>query len=150
MKKFASLILAAVFAVGFVSSAQAEGLKPLAYPGSSWGTLTWPSGVKGTGEEHNAVLTGKVEQGIDWLKFGDGNRWTLNTYGSLGYSADHEGLDWNNKVVPAIGVKVSRAYEKGVVDIGVQAFRERRWKSDQDGNGVQVYASYWFGWDAKK
>lgn len=141
MKK--SLIALSLLAVSAAASAQ------VAYPGSSWSTLTFPAGVAGT-EEKNVTLQGKFEQGIDWLKLGEDKKWTLNTYVSLGYSVDKDKLDYNNKVVPAVGVKLTRSFDNGVIDIGVQLIHERRWISGSSGTGVQAYGSYWFGWDLKK
>lgn len=147
MKKSIIAATLAVFSLGAVAQ---DGIKPLAYPGSNWSVLTVNPGViSGSPEDNNVLLQGKLEQGIDWVKFGDKKRWTLNTYVSLGYSVDKNKLDYNNKLVPAIGVKVSRSYEHGVVDFGVQAVHENHFRATggrKSGSGVQAYASYWFGW----
>lgn len=136
----------ALSAVAFSASA----LEPLGYPGSSWSVLTYNPGViENTRERGNVLLQGKIEQGIDWTKFGG---WTLNTYASVAYSLDKNKIDYNNKLVPAVGVKMSRKFDSGVFDVGVQAVHERRIRVDgpnKTGNGVQVYASYWFGWNLK-
>lgn len=145
MKKSLIAMALAVAAVG----ASAEGLKPLAYPGSAWSVLTFPAGVAGS-EEHNTLLQGKVEQGIVWKKFGANNEWALNTYGSVGFSADRDGFGYNNKVVPAVGVKMTRSFESGIVDVGVQVVHENRFKDHQRGTGVQAYVSFWTGWDLRK
>lgn len=152
MKK--TLIAVAMLAA-VVSAFAQEGLKPLGYPGSNWSVLTFNPGViEGSGEEDNILLQGKLEQGIDWKKFGANNEWTLNTYVSLGYSADKNGLIYNNKLVPAIGTKISRRFESGVLDLGVQAVHENHFRGTTSGptrgSGVQVYASYWFGWNLGK
>lgn len=145
MKKSFIAFALAVAAVG----ASAEGLKPLSYPGSAWSVVTFPAGVAGS-EEHNAVLAGKIEQGVVWKKFGSKGEWELNTYASFGYSVDREGYGYNNKLVPAIGVKMTRKFDSGVVDIGVQAVHENRFKDHKSGAGVQAYVSVWSGWDLRK
>jgi hypothetical protein len=145
MKKSLIALALAVASIG----AFADGLKPLAYPGSAWSVVTFPAGVAGA-EEHNTTLSGKVEQGIVWQKFGANKEWALNTYASFGYSVDREGLGYNNKVVPAIGVKMTRTFSNGVVDVGVQAVHENRFKDHQRGSGVQAYVSVWSGWDLRK
>jgi len=150
-----SLIVAAVLGVSSLG-VYAEGLKlPTDFPGSNWSALTLhPGVVKGTPEDGNLLLQGKIEQGAIWARFGDNDKWALNTYVSLGYSADRNKLYYNNKLSPAIGVKVSRSFESGVVDIGVQAVHETYFHgitgSPKSGSGVQAYASYWFGWNLGK
>lgn len=142
MKK--SLFLAAaLFAV--TASAGAE---PLEYPGSVWGVVNFPSATTGA-ERNNVLAQGRVEQGIVWFRFADG-KWKLNTYAALSYSLDSEGMSYNNKTVPAVGVKVTREFDQGVVDLGIQAVQENRWKDDVHSSGVQAYASWWFGWNLKK
>lgn len=148
MKK---IIIATAIALSSLS-ATAEGLKPLAYPGSNWSMFTLNPGViKGTPEDNNYLLQGRLEQGIIWKRFGDNKEWALNTYGALGYSVDKNGLAYNNKLVPAIGVKMTRSFENGVVDIGVQLVHENHFRGvnfgPRSGTGVQLFASYWFGWD---
>lgn len=144
MKK--TLVTLALVALSGAALAQ-----PVGYPGINWSVLTLNPGViRDTGERDNMLLQGNLEQGVDWVHFGEGNRWRFTSYGSLGYSVDRAGLDYNNKLVPAVGVKISRSYDNGVVDLGVQAVHERHFRSNRSGTGVQAYASYWFGWDLKK
>ncbi len=153
MKKTIVASVLALFAVAAVAEGGTSG--PIGYPGSAWSVLTVnPSPIRGTPEDNNVLLQGKVEQGVDWMRFGEDKRWRLNTYASVGYSWDKNGLAYNNKVVPAVGVKVSRDFESGVVDIGVQAVHQRNFRGvtagPSRGTGVQVYASYWFGWNLGK
>jgi hypothetical protein len=148
MKK---LLFATALAVAS-AAASADGLKPVGYPGSNWSVLTVNPGViKNTPEDNNVLLQGRLEQGVDWKRFGSNNEWTFNTYASLGYSIDKNELAYNNKLVPAIGAKISRRFDSGVVDFGIQAVHERHFtgvtSGPKSGSGVQVYASYWFGWN---
>lgn len=138
----------AAFIFASIGIAQPASAQPIAYPGSTWGQLIYPSGANDE-EKNNALLSGRIEQGADWFRFGE-DRWRFNTYVALGYSADSKGLFYNNKVTPAIGMKVSRAYEGGVLDLGLQAIHERRFKDNTENSAVQVYASWWFGWDARR
>lgn len=148
MKKI--LIAAAILAASTSAFAQSG---PIGYPGSNWSVLTVnPSVIEGTPEDNNILLQGKLEQGIDWFRFGDGN-WVLNTFGSVGYSVDKNQLSYNNKIVPALGIKVSRKFDQGVIDVGTQLVHERRFRTPDgfpsSGTGVQVYVSYWFGWNLR-
>jgi hypothetical protein len=134
-------------AIAACACAQA-GVAQIAYPGSTWGVLMYPAGLT-PAEKENTLLAGRVEQGIDWFRFGD-EQWKFNTYAALAYSVDNQGLDYNNKLTPAIGMKVSRTFESGVLDFGLQAIHERRWKTSASNSGAQVYVSWWFGWDARR
>jgi len=152
MKKSRFAIAGVILALASMGAMAAE---PLGYPGSNWSELTFSPGViKGTKEDNNILLQGKVEQGIDWMKVSD--KWKLNTYASFGYSMDKNKLDYNNKLVPAVGVKLVRDFDHGVLNLGVQAVHERHFNVGPEvtgpvsGSGVQVYASYWFGWNLKK
>jgi hypothetical protein len=147
MKKF---LIASALSI-LATASVAEGLKPIGYPGSTWSVLTLNPGViRGTPEDNNVLLQGKIEQGIDWFRIG--TNWKFNTYASLGYSWDKNGLDYNNKLVPAVGLKFSRTFDSGVVDLGVQLVNENHFRSTattKSGTGAQAYASYWFGWNLK-
>jgi len=132
------------------TSALAEGLKPLALPGSTWGVLSYPSGTQGADRE-NLLYQGRIEQGAIWARFGERKEWALNTYIAASYTVDSEGLVYNNYVTPAIGVKMTRYFDNGTVDLGVQGVYQKYFKgSNADGTIVQVYASYWFGWDGAR
>jgi hypothetical protein len=142
--KMKKMIFAAMMLV--VSSfAQAQ----VAYPGSSWGVVTFPAGISDQ-EKNNVLAQGKAEQGVDLKVMGAQKQWTLNTYASLGYSIDRNKLDYNNKITPAIGVKMTRKFSSAVVDMGVQAYHENHFVTHTSGNGVQAYVSYWSGWNLNK
>ena len=137
-----------VFVAALLAAAVSVSAEPLEYPGNVWGVVTFPSSTVGA-ERNNVLAQGRIEQGIVWFRFADG-KWKLNTYAALGYSLDTEGINYNNKAVPALGVKATREFEQGVVDLGVQAIQENRWKDGVHSSGVQAYASWWFGWNLKK
>jgi hypothetical protein len=148
----AAILAVALLASVTAASAEDKSSGPLGYPGSNWSVLTInPSVISGTPEDDNVLLQGRVEQGIDWKKYGN---WTLNTYAALGYSADKNELSYNNKFVPALGVKMTRSFSSGVVDIGVQAVYQNNFRGVTSGPntdyGVQAYVSYWTGWNLKK
>jgi len=148
MKTTTLLLAAAVSALATAASAA-----PLAYPGTAWGTVTYPSSVIGHSPESNdLVYQGQITQGADLAVV---NGWTVDTFGRLNYTIDTKGVDWNNKVQPSVGVKITRPVKiggaTGVLDLGVEAVYERRFGTefktpDRDGVGVRVSAGYWFGW----
>ena len=123
--------------------------EPISYPGSTWGSITFPSGLSKP-ENHDALLTGRIEQGAVWFNFGEDKRWRLNTYMAVSYSVDNAGLGYNNKYAPVAGVKVQRTFDAGVIDIGLQLAHERRFKDGVSSTGPQAYVNWWFGWDLKK
>lgn len=155
MKKY----ILAVLAFAITSTAHAD---PVGYPGSTWGVLTAPSGViKDTPEDNNWLFQGKATQGVDWVKFGSTKAWVFDTYASVGYSMDRNRLSYNNKVVPAVGIKVVRNFSKGVIEAGVEYEYEHHYGDIYNGAdkvgtpvgykgyGAQAYVSYWFGWNLK-
>jgi hypothetical protein len=158
MKTLSVVVATAILALSASAASYADG--PVGYPGSTWGQLTAPSSViKGTPEDNNWLYMGKITQGVDWLRFGKNDKWTFDTYGSFGFSVDRNRLDYNNKIVPAIGAKIERSFTRGVVSAGVEGIYERHFGDTavydsgspikQSGYGVQAYVSYWFGWNLK-
>jgi hypothetical protein len=146
------LIAAASAAAGAASAA------PIGYPGSTWGAVVFPASVGGeerSGQlvRDNVLLQGKLEQGVDWLRFGD-DKYKLNTYAAIGYTFDNKGFSYNNKLSPALGVKVTRTVGTGTLDLGLQVVHEYRLKPGRterkSDTGVQAYVGWWFGWDLKK
>ncbi len=149
MKKFILLavfltVLAALLMTSVVASAE-----PLGYPGYTWGSVMYPSDV--ASERGNLVFDGKIEQGIDWIKFGQS--YTLNTFVDLRYTLDTKGYPWNNRITPGIGAKISRVFsELGIVDFGVKLVHENCWKEKENRNstGVQAFLEWYFDWNLKK
>lgn len=146
MKKI--LIAAGVMALAMSANAQST-----SYPGSAWANMTVnPSVVKNTAEENNVLLQGRAEQGMIVGHVGD---FRVNTFGALNYSVDRNGLDYNNKIAPMVGVKMQRDLgSRGIVEFGVQAVHERHFRGvnggPSTGTGVQAFVSVWSGWDLKK
>lgn len=125
---------------------------PIALPGSTWGSITYPGSVlNGSPEENDVIFQGNVEQGADWFKFGDRKQFTFNTFVSMPFTVDSDGLPWNNKIQPGVGMKVRHNWgDSGVTDIGVRALYESRWKDNQSGWGYQLFVNYYTNWDLKR
>ena len=145
-----ALLLAAAVSALAAAAASAE---PLAYPGAAWGALTSPPTILSNFPESNDwVYQGRITQGVDWSKF---KGWTFDTYASFGYAIDTKGIDWDNHVDPALGIKISRPVTHGNVEgnlnLSAQVVYDRRFgnsfkSAQREGTGVQVIAEYWFGW----
>lgn len=117
----------------------------LHFPGSTYGEFRFPNSPAQE-ENNNMVLEGSLEQGIDWNRFG-GGRWTLNTFGEFRYSVDRVGLDYNNRLIPGIGIKLKARISTGIVQIGVKEVNEIRFRSDRSDHIALGFVNYWFGWD---
>jgi hypothetical protein len=145
MKKIA--IAAAMLALSLGASAQSSA------PGSAWATLTYnPSPIRGTPEDNNTLLQGRVEQGLIVGKLGG---FRVNTFGAVNYSVDNNGLAYNNKIAPMVGVKLQRDLgSRGIVEMGVQVVHQNNFRGvsggPSSGTGVQAFVSVWNGWDLKK
>lgn len=116
------------------------------FPGSAWFNITGPH--VGGEEAGNWVMTGNATQNVVLAEL---NSWKLNTYVSVGFSKDTEGYEWNNKIIPGVGLGVTKDIGPGVMSIGVQAIHEEHFGKiyktrDRSASGVQVAISYWIGW----
>jgi hypothetical protein len=79
-----------------------------------------------------------VEQGVDWVKLGRTD-WVLNNFVGLGLVvSDHKNDFWNNRVRPAIGLKIKHPMKAsfnnwGELAIGVRGeYFEYFHNSDED------------------
>lgn len=144
MKK--ALFTAALLSAAAVAAAQEA-------PGSAWANLTYnPSPIRGTPEDSNTLLQGRVEQG---LIVGRINGFRVNAFGAVNFSADNNGLAYNNKVAPMVGIKLQRDLGKqGIFEAGVQVVHQRNFRGvtagPSSGTGIQAFASFWSGWDLKR
>lgn len=120
--------------------------EPIAYPGSAWVNVTGPHVG---GEEHgNWIISGKVQQGADWI---DMDGWRLQTFVSVAASADTKKFEWNNRFVPAVGVSIRKNTKVGLFEVGAQVVHETHFgkyyvMENRNSTGVQVFANYWKGW----
>lgn len=134
-------------------SVQAQDFKgPIAYPGNMWGTTVLaPSAPDGYPKYR---IEGVVEQGVDWFRFGD-NKWKFNTYvaGEYVINSDSKGF------TPVIGMKMSRSYDDGNLDLGLRykygsTYLSPTGASNPGGTKavgrVELFATYWFAWNLKK
>jgi len=121
---------------------------PIAYPGSHWVIAQKGAGF-GT-DSDNALLQGKIEQGVDWARIGN-SAWRFNTYAAMGYTMDNTGVPYNNKVLPAVGVKLVQSRNGSSLEVGIQIGADYRWRSTSRDTytGATVYVSAWNGWNLR-
>lgn len=100
MKKCLAVLVVLMAVLIFSYQARAE---ILGYPWSTWGELSYsPS----NDIEEGAKLDMYVEQGIDWAKLGSTD-WVFNSFVGIGLVISDDNDDfWNNRVRPAIGIKI--------------------------------------------
>ena len=119
----------------------------LALPGLTWGELRYP-GSQASEEDNDLVLEGYVEQGVDAMKLKDWG--TINFYANLDYIVDNKELDWNNSIASGVGMKLKKLVGSNLLlQIGIEASRERRWISDQTDNVIFVYLNWSSWWDPR-
>ncbi len=121
------------------------------FRGSTWGDLRGEIPNEGDG---NLLLNGWIRQGVDWTKWGNV---TLNTYATLRYQADTEGLDYNNSVGPGFGISLEAYSPRGIVaSLGVEYIWDRYFgleeasPFDATAQKVVFYVNWYGWWDLKK
>lgn len=115
------------------------------FRGSTWGDLRGEMPKEG---DSNLLLNGWIKQGVDWTKWGNV---TLNTYATLRYQADTEGLDYNNSVGPGLGISLEAYSPRGAVaSLGVEYIWDRYTTFDETSQKVVVYVNWYGWWDLKK
>lgn len=116
------------------------------YPGSTWGELRKELPMH-DGQE-NLILDGWVEQGIDWQRWGNIR---LNTYATVRYKLDSEGLDWNNSIGPGLGIALNHITPKGnQIRFGVEYINDRFFKSKRTDEKTIIFLKWFQYWDLKK
>ena len=116
----------------------------VSFPGTTWGEVRYPASQE-PAEEEDVILEGAIEQAValgSWEEPG-----LFNIYASLDYTVDSEGLAWNNSLTCAAGVRLKMPAGTGwLVQLGVEAARERRWISDQTDDVLFVYLNWSSQW----
>ena len=143
-KKFSAAI--ALTALSVSASAQ------LAFPGNVWGTMVYSADAPAGYPKYR--IEGVVEQGVDWFRFGEGKRWKFNTYGAVEYVMNSE----DKGASPVLGIKMSRGFGQGEgnLDLGLRYKYGSTYLSPTGSfaggtrsvGRVELYATYWFSWDA--
>jgi len=110
-KSVLSLLFVVCLLVGaFVGNVNAGG--PIAYPFSSWGSIT----ASDCDQDDVLKFNGYIEQGVDWIKF---DQATLNTFVSVyGVQSDQPYDYWDNKVALFVGAKIKNPLNLGINDWG--------------------------------
>jgi len=139
---FAVLVLGAVAAAqdGAASALQGSLVDAVGLPGQGWTSIGNQSPI----EHNNFYFQSYVEQSAAVYSTFSGSV-TVTPFVGMGLVLDTKGYEWNNKVLPRIGVKANKYFRKGVVSVGSAYAYEDRFKSFNS-SGMTVFVQDWFGW----
>lgn len=118
---------------------------PLGFPGSTWGTLRFPSS-QDVQEKDNLILEGAIEQGIDWFELGE---WSVvNTFMQVSYAVDQEKFDYNNEIEFEVGLKLKiLSLDWMCLEFGGKYILDYRWETDRHTKGTEVFLNWGASWD---
>jgi hypothetical protein len=78
------------------------------------------------------------------------NSLTITPYMGTEFLLDTSGYNWNNKVMPGVGVRLNKHLHDGVVSAGVGYLYEYRFRNVEEFKptaGRTDYVTDWFGWN---
>ena len=134
--------LAILFWISTISAHAIEG-----YPGKIWGDFRREIPISGD-TQNNSILQGWIEQGVYWFKWND---LMLNTYGTMRYKWDAQGLDWNNSVGPGVGVALEKFVPQGMFfRVGAEVLVDKLYQTNRTDKKAAVYLTWYGWWDLKK
>jgi hypothetical protein len=127
---------------GALPAAQSPIVNASGLPGQTWTALGNLSPI----EHDNFYTQSYIEQGAALY----GNRtgsMTVTPYVSVGLVLDTQGLKWNNKIEPRVGLKLNRLFRNGIISMGSAYSYENRFRSTES-SALILYAQDWFGWQS--
>ncbi len=108
----------------------------------SYGTLAAPGSLEPG--DTNVVLTVGGEYSLEY-KIGD-SPWLMVPFADMHFSWDKDQNNYNNKAIPAAGVKVRRPITKGELFAGAKIEADYRWVEGTLDIGPMVFAGWYRGW----
>jgi hypothetical protein len=115
------------------------------FPGSTWGGVWFQLPQH---EDRNAIVSGWVEQGIAWKRWGNIR---LDTYARIGYGWDSENNGWANSLDPGVGVSLNIYSFKAVsMRTGIEYVWEWRYRDHETKQKAIAYISWYSSWDLMK
>jgi hypothetical protein len=123
-------------------------LDAVALPGQMWMTAGSSSPI----EKGNMLTQTFIEQDASVFAVWRNSLW-VTPYVSAGVAFDAQGYSWNNKVEPAIGIKLNKSFRTGVISAGVACIYEDRFRNEggtafRPRAGVKDFVQHWFAWNA--
>jgi hypothetical protein len=127
---------------GALPAAQVPLVNASGLPGQTWTVVGNLSPI----EHDNFYTQSYAEQGAAIYGNRSGSM-TVTPYVSVGLVLDTQGLKWNNKIEPRVGVKVNRIFRNGIISVGSAYSYENRFRSTES-SALILYAQDWFGWQS--
>lgn len=121
-------------------------LDGIALPGQMWMTAGSSSPI----EKGNVLTQAFIEQDASIYATWNNSLW-LTPYVSAGIAFDAKGYSWNNKIQPAIGIKLNKSFRHGVISAGVAYAYENRYRNAEEStfrptSGMKDFVQDWFAW----
>ena len=117
---------------------------PLGYVISSWGQLRYPS-AQIDSERSTMLLEGGLQGDMDWLSLLGESRLALR--GDLEFSTDSAGQDYNNKLIPSLGLVLKMpSGALGRFEIGARYALDYRPVTNTVETGLIGFAGWSVGW----
>ncbi len=121
-------------------SAMAQNGMPM--PGSTSGNIQYPSSAQ-PAESDNLLLSGTIEQGVDI--FSDGEGTAINLFARVDYRWDSEELDFNRKLLGAVGLKFRHYFSDSLImSVGAKYENDQRYVVKRSSDGILLFGN-WFG-----
>jgi hypothetical protein len=122
-------------------------LDAIALPGQMWITAGSASPI----EKGNLLTQAFIEQDASVFATWNNSLW-ITPYVSAGLAFDAQGYSWNNKIDPAVGIKLNRSFRTGVISAGIAYTYENRFRNQEGATfrptaGVKDFVQDWFAWD---
>jgi len=122
-------------------------LDAVALPGQMWVTAGSSSPI----EKANVLTQAFIEQDASVYATWKNSLW-VTPYVSTGIAFDAKGYSWNNKLDPAVGIKLNRSFRTGVISAGIAYTYENRFRNQEGATfrptaGVKDFVQDWFAWD---
>jgi len=111
-------------------------------PGQMWVAIGNVSPI----EHNNVYFQSHAEQGAEIFAI-DSQSITVTPYISITGGFDTAGYDWNNKIVPSLGMRANKFFRAGILSLGSSYSYEDRFNNLKS-SGLTLYAQDWFGWQA--
>jgi hypothetical protein len=105
----------------------------------------WVSTESSPVEQNDVVTYTHAEQGLTIWRSG---RNSITPYLSTDFVVDTKGKDWNNKALVNAGVKLTRTFRHGLVEVKAGMAGENRFKSGTLSAQPTASAAYWLGWQS--
>jgi hypothetical protein len=115
-------------------------------PGSTWGNLHLDLPSPGTTD---LVLEGWARQGVAWARWEAGrSQLLLQTYATLRYKWDSEGLDWNDYLGPGVGLSLDlRAPGGQQVSAGLEYVRQWNFRAGTRRPYLAPFLGWYHWWE---